>query len=166
MTSRLGPKNDFWRLTLFLGLHHIKLNNNNQIQIPPNWLDFCKDGIYITQGFENNLIIHSKYSFQRIYDKIIQLNIMDPLVRLFSRMFLGSAVFFSLEDKPLIQLSPKQLTIAGVKKEEIILIGQGNYIEIWSLENWNIQEARMLYSLNDPNIFTKLSINLIQERNQ
>ena len=157
MTSRLGPKINFWSSYLFLGLHHTKLIKHNQIQLPSTWRCFCKDGIFITQGFDSNMIIFTKEAFQGMYENISRFNIADPTTRLFSRMFLGNANFFGYDETSHISLPKTLLTTAELKKE-IVLIGQGNYIEIWSKENWHFQEIKIFYSLRNPELFSDIKL--------
>ena len=144
---------------MFLGLYHTKLQSLNHIEIPIAWLNIYKSGIYITQGFENNAMILSEDSFQGIYQSIINLNFADPTVRLFSRLFFGAAKYTKIRDEGYITLSDNLLKIAEIQ-ENIVLIGQGNYIEVWSDKNWALEEEKIIHSLNNPEIFSNLQIGI------
>ncbi|MBI5354082.1 MAG: hypothetical protein HZB50_15680 [Chloroflexi bacterium] len=126
---------------MFLGQHFSKLKESNHVSLPANWEKLISGGVFLTQGFDQNLLILTEDTFNEIYQRVTSLNIADPLARLLSRMFLGKAVFSELDhDKGAISLPSNLVDYAGLK-DEIVLVGQGNYLEIWSPERWEQQQS-------------------------
>ena len=127
---------------MFLGHHHSGLKKSNHLALPTNWRKSISGGVYLTQGFDQNLLILTENTFGAIYSRITSLNITDPLVRLLSRMFLGEAVFLEIDDKGIITLPPKLMEYARLTVD-FVIVGQGEYLEVWSPDQWRIQQLEL-----------------------
>jgi len=127
---------------LFLGHYFSQLKRSNQISIPSNWRRLISGRVYLTQGFDQNLLILGEDSFHEIYRRVTSLNIADPLVRLFSRMFLGKASFVEVDRKGAISLPVNLMEYANLESE-IVIVGQGEYLEVWSPELWRQQQSEI-----------------------
>jgi len=127
---------------LFLGHHLSGLINSNHLTLPSNWRKSISGGVYLTQGFDQNLLILTENTFGEIYSRITSLNITDPLVRLLSRMFLGEAVFLEIDDKGKISLPSKLMEYAKLTVD-FVIVGQGEYLEVWSPDQWRMQQSEL-----------------------
>jgi len=127
---------------LFLGHTLSQLKHNNQLMLPANWRKMISGGVYLTQGFDQNLLVLTEGTFKGLYQQITSLNIADPLARLFSRMFLGKAVFLDL-DKNGVFVIPSSLMDYANLNGELVLVGQGEYLEVWSPEQWDQQQGQI-----------------------
>ncbi len=129
---------------MLFGNYTLRLSGKNQLALPSNYREAISNTAYITQGFDRNLFLLSKQAFNAIYSHVKATSISDPLARLLSRLFLGSAVEVAIEDSGQIELPSSLCEYAGLG-EEIIIVGQGEYLEIWSPTLWQKQ----MDSLND-----------------
>ena len=129
---------------MFFGKHILTLSETNQLTVPSNFRDAMSDPVYITQGFDRNLLLLSQQAFNAIYSHVKATSISDPLARLMTRLFLGGAAEVAMDGSGQIELPLSLCEYAGLGKE-IILVGQGDYSEIWSPALWQKQ----LDSLND-----------------
>jgi MraZ protein len=118
------------------------LKSSNRLSLPAGWRKLLTGGIYLTQGFDQNLLILTAETFQEIYERISSLNITDPLARLLLRMFLGSASYLEITESEPITVPQNLMEYAGLKGK-VILIGQGEYLEVWSPGHWAEQEAQI-----------------------
>jgi MraZ protein len=95
----------------------------------------------MTQGFDQNLQVITAQAFQELYRQAASLNIADPLARLLMRLLLGTAV-----EIPQVKNSigiPNSLKEFASLEERALLVGQGNYFEIWAPKLWGHQEAQL-----------------------
>ena len=95
----------------------------------------------MTQGFDGNLQVLRADAFQEMYRQAASLNIADPLARLLRRLVLGSAV-----ETPVTQASieiPGNLKEFANLKQDVLLVGQGDYFEIWDPDLWGRQESQL-----------------------
>jgi MraZ protein len=128
---------------MFLGQYKLIVNDDHSLVIPPDFRELLADGVYITRGFEQNLWIMSEKVFQEIYKRVVSLNIADPLARLLLRLILGNATKLDLDKSGHVSLPQDLTSFAGFEKE-IILVGQGDYFELWAPACWDKQACDLL----------------------
>jgi MraZ protein len=98
-------------------------------------------GAYMTQGFDRNLQVLTAGAFQELYRRTAALNTADPLARLLLRLFLGSAVEVP-QPRTNVAIPDNLKEYAGLQ-QNVLLIGQGDYFEIWSPDLWSEQESQL-----------------------
>jgi MraZ protein len=129
---------------MFFGKYALQFNDTNQLILPSDFREAMSTPAYLTQGFDQNLLLLSHQVFNTIFSHLRETSISDPLARLMSRLFLGGAAEVTMDGSGMIELPSSLCDYASLGKE-IILVGQGDYVEIWSPVLWQEQ----LDSLND-----------------
>jgi len=124
---------------MYFGKSTLLLSDKRLLTLPSNFHDAGSNVVYITQGFDRNLIALSQKAFYAIYSHLKEISISDPLARLLSRLFLGSAVEVAIDNLGQIEL-PTTLCEYAELGTEIIIVGQGEYSELWSPAQWKKQE--------------------------
>ena len=81
-------------------------------------------------------------AFQELHRRVMSLNLADPLTRLLLRMILGTASEIKMDKSGFIVI-PSELKDYADLHEEILLIGQGEYFEIWAPDLWSKQEIQL-----------------------
>ena len=142
---------------MFLGKYPCALHGENRISVPSAIRDQLSGGAFVTQGFERNLLILTAGAFQEIYRRVTSLNMADPLARLLLRLILGSAQALSLESDGHIAIPEDLKNFAGLD-EKALLIGQGDYLEVWSPELWNEQEVQLRNAEANTERFSMLTV--------
>jgi MraZ protein len=127
---------------LFLGKYFCELDSEYRFLPPDGYRKNLIDDVYITQGFDSNLWVLTNDPFREIYKKMTQLNIADPLARLLFRLILGAATDIRLNDQGYLKIPGDLRKYAHIEKE-VLLIGQGDYFEIWAPELWEKQELEL-----------------------
>jgi MraZ protein len=147
------------RVSMFLGQHHLFFERDRRLIIPEPFRKLLEDGAYITRGFENDLLIMSDKVFQGIYERVLALNIADPLARLLLRLILGNASKLDLSSSGYVLIPENLISIAGLEKE-IILVGQGDYVELWTPAHWEEQSAIINDTVANAERFSQLNLAL------
>jgi MraZ protein len=142
---------------LFLGHHYTQLKNSNRLPIRSDWQKFISGGVYLTQGFDQNILILTPDIFQDIYKRLTALNITDPLVRLLLRMFLSTANYIESMENETISLPQELLGYANLESN-VVVIGQGEYVEVWSSDLWQQQQTEIQDSQANAQRFSALTI--------
>lgn len=127
---------------MLLGLYTCILETDSRLILPEVFRNEYQDGLYLTQGFDRNIMILTKSAFEVIYKKIISLNLADPVARLLFRMLLGSVQIIELEPNGSIRIPEKLKEFASIRQTAVV-VGQGDFTELWSPEEWQKQEARL-----------------------
>ncbi len=142
---------------MFLGHYISRSKSSNHLSLPANWRKLISGGVYLTQGFDQNLLILTEDAFQEIYSQITSLNIADPLVRLLSRIFLGKASFLEINQKGDISLPSNLMEYAGLTND-FIIIGQGKYLEVWNPDQWDQQQSELNNAQANAQRFSTLTL--------
>jgi len=124
---------------LFLGKFFLELDKEYRVTIPERFRGFLTEDMYVTRGFDNNLWVFTSDTFREIYNKLRLLNIADPLARLLFRLILGAATEAGLNGQENLKITDDLRKYAHIDNQ-VLLIGQGDYFEIWSPKDWEKQE--------------------------
>jgi MraZ protein len=118
------------------------LDAQSRLPVPGAFKDELSGSHFITQGFDRNLLILTAGAFQEVYRRVTSLNIADPLARLLLRMILGTAHEFEMDAGGRVVIPDDLRAFAGLDLNAL-LVGQGDYLEIWSPELWDAQAAQI-----------------------
>ena len=127
---------------MFLGKHYSRLDKNSRLSTPAPFRDELSTGLYLTKGFDRNLVVMTRSAFKVIYRTVTALNIADPLARGLMRLILGGAQELHLDKNGNLAI-PAELRAFASLQGSILVVGQGDYFEIWSPEQWENQEAQL-----------------------
>ena len=123
---------------MLFGLYNLSIDEQDCYQIPATFQGYFPSRAIVTQGFENNLILHTDESFNVIVRRIKTLNITNPLARLLMRMILGTASEVMIDENGRFSIPESLQSFAGLEKE-MVMVGQGDFWELWSPGNWQDQ---------------------------
>ena len=140
---------------MLLGLYPSILETNNRLTLPDEVQEDYKDGLYITRGFDRNIMVLTMEAFETVYDRITSLNIADPIARLLLRLILGTAQKAEIEADGKIPIPEPLREFANIERD-VTIVGQGDYLELWSPNAWKRQEEQLLNV--EPNHFSTLNI--------
>ena len=142
---------------MFLGKFSRTLDTKSRFSLPTPFREQTSGGVYITQGFDRNLQVLPSSAFQEVSRRIMSLNIADPLARLMLRLFLGTATRMGAEPSNHLAI-PADLKDYANLREDILLIGQGDYFEIWAPELWAKQQTQINDAETNSSRFTMLTV--------
>jgi MraZ protein len=145
---------------MFIGQTQSTLNKEGRMVLPPQYQQAIQAGAYLTVGFDRNLLLLSANSFQNILGYIRSLSITDPLTRLFVRLFLGNAVQLSLDEKEQVVIPSNLLEYAGIDGE-IVIVGQGDFCEVWAPDLWKQQDIAVFDHKANVDRFSNLHIAIV-----
>lgn len=145
---------------MFFGKFSLPLRNKNELTLPSGFRPEMRRIAYLTRGFDRNLLLLSQEIFNAFSSHLRSISISDPLSRLLRRLFLGGAVEVIVADDGRIVLPSDLCDYAGLDGE-IILVGQGDYLEIWSPPNWQEQMENLADPEANMDRFTKFNLAII-----
>lgn len=142
---------------MFSGQFNSTLSSDNQLTTPQGFGDLLSQGAMITRGFDRNLMVLTNQAFQILSSSVMSMNLTDPDVRMLMRMLLGNANEISLNKAGQILIPDKLCQIANLQTPAV-LVGMGDFFEIWSSDAWKEQETRLKDSESDPDRFSNLNL--------
>jgi len=144
---------------MYLGTYQIISGKDRQLVIPELLRGLFSEGAYVTRGFEQNLLIMSDRFFREIYERVVSLNIADPLARLLLRLILGNASMLELDRSGKVSIPQELISFANLENG-ITLVGQGDYLEVWSPVNWEKQTTNLMDSEANSERFAQIDLAL------
>lgn len=126
---------------MFLGQFDHTLDEKGRLTIPVRYRNALVEGAYITVGFDQNLMVWTADAFQNVYNQINDHSITDPESRLLKRLLFSNAAPVELDRIGRV-LIPKQLRELAELDINVAVVGNGDYFEIWSDENWQKQKQK------------------------
>ena len=121
---------------MFLGEYKHTCDNKNRLRLPPRLKADVTGGLVLTKGNDGCLFIVPKNQFDSILEKINNLPMFDSRAQMPIRMLFSSAVEIEEDNQGRFLLPANLKDFAKINKE-VVFIGVGNRIELWSQENWN-----------------------------
>jgi MraZ protein len=121
---------------MFLGQYDHSIDAKGRLTIPVRFRPALATGAYVTQGFDRNLVVYTMESFQRLAARANLLTTTDPEARAVRRVLFGGATEVSLDSVGRILLPEFLRQYAGIENETV-LVGAGEYFEIWGADVWS-----------------------------
>jgi MraZ protein len=127
---------------MFLGQFQHNLDEKGRLMIPARFREMLEGGAYITQGFDRCLMVMTEAYFQQVYERINAMNLADPTARLLRRLILSNAYPVEVDKIGRILMPQNLRQFIGLDGEAIVA-GQGEYFEIWTSSDWNMQMVQI-----------------------
>jgi MraZ protein len=131
------------------------LDTDNRLTVPAEIQEDYRNGLYVTRGFDRNIMLLTIQAFESIYERITSLNLADPLARLLLRMILGTAFQTTISSDGKIPM-PSLLKEFASLENDVVLVGQGDFVEVWSPRDWDRQEQKL--SNAEADLFSGLNV--------
>lgn len=124
---------------MLIGTYRHSIDAKKRMRMPSKFKAELGSNFVITKGNSGNLFVFSNAEFSILHEKMINIPIFDEEAQKPIRKFLSSA-FEAEEDNQGRVLLPKELVkFAGIEKN-LVFVGLGNRVEIWSEEKWNAEQ--------------------------
>ncbi len=130
---------------MFLGQYEHTIDEKGRLTIPAKFREELGDGLILTQGFEGSLLALPPDLFEQMSNRVRSMSITDSNSRALRRFIFAAASLIEI-DKAGRMLLPSFLRESANLKDNAILVGNGEYFEVWSPEKWQLQTA----ALSDP----------------
>jgi MraZ protein len=127
---------------LFLGKYSAAIDQEGRFVAPPAYRQQLLGGLYMLRGFDRNLLVFPQAPFENIYRSLTSQNIADPLARLLLRLLLGTAHELELDASGNLVI-PAELQEFAELTPDLLLVGQGDYFEVWQPDLWRKQEIQL-----------------------
>jgi MraZ protein len=128
---------------MFLGRYHHTVDEKGRLTVPARYRDLlAAEGAYLTQGFDQNLNVYPITIFERISTRINRQSMTNPRSRVLRRLMFSNAEHVVMDKAGRI-LIPQFLREEINLDSEAVIVGMGDYFEIWSPELWMGQTTMM-----------------------
>lgn len=128
---------------MFRGVQHINLDAKGRLSVPArqreSLLDISAGSIVVSIDTQSScLVLYPLREWERIERDVQNLPTLNPAVRRFQRLVLGYASDLDLDSNGRILLPGALREYAHLEKR-VVLVGQGNKLELWSESLWEAE---------------------------
>ncbi|MCH1601874.1 MAG: division/cell wall cluster transcriptional repressor MraZ [Luminiphilus sp.] len=125
---------------MFRGVQHINLDAKGRLSVPArqreSLLDISAGSVVVTIDTQSScLVMYPLREWERVERDVQDLPTLNPAVRRFQRLVLGYASDLDLDSNGRILLPGALREYANLEKR-VVLVGQGNKLELWSESLW------------------------------
>jgi len=120
---------------IFSGGYSHNLDEKNRVIIPQKFRLKLGEKFIITRGLNGCLWILTDDMFRDLDQRLSTQPLLDENVLFLQRVFYGYAVETGTDPQGRVALPANLREVAGINKE-VVIIGTGRMIEIWSKERW------------------------------
>jgi MraZ protein len=127
---------------LFQGSHPYHIDDKGRLKVPADFVHGLGSPFTITRGLDGCLWLLPQEEWLKLVNKLDSERLVDQRALMLQRYFVGAAVTAPLDNQGRLTLSPVLRAHAGIE-HEVIFVGVGSKIELWSTQRWNEYQSRI-----------------------
>ncbi|MDE5891354.1 MAG: division/cell wall cluster transcriptional repressor MraZ [Acetatifactor sp.] len=125
---------------MFMSEYNHTIDTKGRLIVPSKFRDQLGDEFVVTKGMDGCLFVYANEDWNAFEQKLTSLPLINKEARKFARFFLAGAAQVEVDKQGRILLPSNLRDFAGLEKD-VVLVGVGSRIEIWSKENWENMDA-------------------------
>lgn len=125
---------------MFMSEYNHTIDTKGRLIVPSKFRDQLGDEFVVTKGMDGCLFVYANEDWSAFEQKLTSLPLINKEARKFARFFLAGAAQVEVDKQGRILLPSNLRDFAGLEKD-VVLVGVGSRIEIWSRENWENMDA-------------------------
>ena len=119
-----------------MGEFHHNIDDKGRLIIPSKFRSELGERFIITKGLDKCLFVYSINEWNKIIEKLSNLQFTKKNVRAFERAFIGGASTIEFDRQGRINITSPLVHYANIEKE-CVIIGVNERLEIWSKEEFD-----------------------------
>ncbi len=121
---------------MFKSQYNHTVDAKGRLSIPSKFREQLGDEFVITKGMDGCLFVYANEDWEEFERKLSSLpTLTNKDARQFVRFFLAGAASVDVDKQGRILL-PNHLKVHAALERDVVLVGAGSRIEIWSLDRW------------------------------
>ena len=123
---------------MFMGEYTHSIDAKGRIILPADFRQELGVTFIITKGFDKCLFLYGQRAWEELAGKLRSLPLSKPEARAVNRFFFSGARTLECDKQGRFLIPANLRSHAQIAlKQDVILTGVDNRIEVWSKENWN-----------------------------
>ncbi|MBR1771180.1 MAG: division/cell wall cluster transcriptional repressor MraZ [Lachnospiraceae bacterium] len=120
---------------MFMSEYSHTIDAKGRLIIPSKFRETLGDEFVVSKGMDGCLFVYANADWNAFEQKLTSLPLTNKQARQFARFFLAGAASVELDKQGRILLPASLREFAGLDKD-VVLVGVGSRIEIWSKEKY------------------------------
>ncbi len=125
---------------MFMGMYNHTVDTKGRLIIPSKFREVLGEEFVVSKGMDGCLFVYAADDWKAFEEKLTSLPMINKEARQFTRFFLAGAASVEVDKQGRILLPSHLREFAGLDKD-VVLVGVGSRIEIWSQEKWESMDA-------------------------
>lgn len=121
---------------MFMSEYNHTIDTKGRLIIPAKFRDVLGQEFVVSKGMDGCLFVYANEDWSAFEQKLTSLPLINKEARQFARFFLAGAAQVELDKQGRILLPANLREFAGLDKD-VVLVGVGSRVEIWSKEKWD-----------------------------
>lgn len=121
---------------MFMGEYNHTIDPKGRVIVPAKFRETLGEQFVVTKGLDGCLFVYDEQEWSIFEEKLKTLPITNKEARAFVRFFLAGAATVEVDKQGRILLPGVLREFAKLEKD-VVLVGVGSRVEIWSKECWN-----------------------------
>jgi MraZ protein len=123
-------------IKVFTGEYFHTFDSKGRVIIPAKFREELGESFFLGKGFDNCLFVYPNSEWEVFLDELKKLSVLSNEQRKFTRKLLSGFIECSMDKQGRILLPPNLREYSRLK-DEAVVIGVLNRIEIWNREDWD-----------------------------
>ncbi len=120
---------------MFMSEYNHTIDAKGRLIIPSKFREVLGEEFVVSKGMDGCLFVYANDDWDAFEQKLTSLPLINKEARQFARFFLAGAAQVELDKQGRILLPAALREFAGLDKD-VVLVGVGSRIEIWSREKY------------------------------
>ena len=120
---------------MFMSEYNHTLDTKGRLIIPAKFRETLGEEFVISKGMDGCLFVYAGDDWNAFEQKLTSLPLINKEARQFARFFLAGAATVEVDKQGRILLPAALREFAGLEKD-VVLVGVGSRVEIWSKERY------------------------------
>lgn len=120
---------------MFMSEYNHTVDAKGRLIIPSKFREILGEEFVVSKGMDGCLFVYANDDWSAFEQKLTSLPLINKEARKFARFFLAGAAQVEVDKQGRILLPASLREFAGLDKD-VVLVGVGSRIEIWSREKW------------------------------
>ena len=124
----------------FFGEFEHKVDVKGRVLIPPRFRLELNKGLVLTPGVEKCIVVHPQSEWEKMAAALTTGIVTSSRLRRLNRVIFATAFSLDFDGQGRIPLPVPLREYAGIK-DEVIIAGASNYLELWNKEQWEVEKT-------------------------
>jgi len=125
---------------MFFGEFEYKIDEKGRVPIPPKFRRELKEGLVLTPGVEKCIVAYPLPEWKKLAATLITGSVTPSKLRRLNRAIFATAFSLNIDGQGRVALPIPLQEYAGIK-DEVVIAGANNYLELWDKEQWQAEKA-------------------------
>jgi MraZ protein len=135
-------------MRMFLGEYQPNITEGSRIALPKKLREQVRgDDLILSKGFEKCIFVYDKEDWVLEAKKQVENPISDAKTRDLKRYMYAGASESTIDAQGRVVLPASLIAYADINKKTAV-VGAGDHVEIWDLDNWNERIGKISQELS------------------